>query len=194
MVVKKFLNREWKHGCMQRHFCFDSGPETESSFLYPCLHSLLFATFGETPCMNLTIETEQEAAAAMLFCCVMYKHKNLTQSQVDQLSRIVVLCSKFKGTDLNELTIKAITLQAEQEAKTIMEQSAPLVSGDFRETLFAMICEVVTNNGTVDEKESEVLGMAALYLQIPVERMRTILTAFLIRNKWNVVVIEEMQG
>ncbi len=153
-----------------------------------------FVTFDETLCMNFTIETEQEAAVAMLFSCVMYKHKNLTQSQIDQLSRIVVLCSKFKGADLNELTIKAISLQAQQDTKTIIEQSAPLISEEFRETLFAMICEVITNHGNVDEKESEVLGMVALYLNIPVERMRIILTAFLIRNKWNVQIIEEMHG
>lgn len=102
----------------------------------------------------------------------MYKHKNLTQSQVDQLSRIGVLGSKFKGTDLNPLTVKAISLQAQQEARTIIEQSVPLIAEDFRETLFAMIGEVITGNGSIDEKESEVLGMAALYLNIPVERMR----------------------
>jgi uncharacterized tellurite resistance protein B-like protein len=144
--------------------------------------------------MDLTIETEQEAAVAMLFSCVMYKHKNLTQSQIDQLSRIVVLCSKFTGTNLNGLTIKAISLQAQHSGKTIIEQSAKLISEDFRETLFAMICEVVTNKGNVNESESEVLGMVAMYLAIPVERMRTILTAFLIRNKWNVQIIEEMHG
>src|ERR1043165_3219006 len=122
--------------------------------------------------MNFTIETEQEAAVAMLFSCVMHKHKNLLQSQVDQLSRIVVLCSKFKGTDLNALTIKAILLQKENETKTIIEQSAPLISEEFRETLFAMICEVVTNKGNIDDSDSQILGMAALYLNIPVERMR----------------------
>src|SRR5215211_1062695 len=132
--------------------------------------------------MNNPIETEQEAAVAMLFSCAMHKHKNLTQSQVDQLSRIVVLCSKFKGTDLNALTIKAISLQKEQDTKTIIEQSAPLITEEFRETLFAMICEVVTNSGSIDDNDSEVLGMVALYLNILVERMRIILTAFLIRN------------
>ena len=130
----------------------------------------------------------------MSIACVMYKHKNLTQSQIDQLSRIVVLCSKFKGKDLNDLTIKAISLQAQQDTKTIIEQSATHISEDFRETLFAMICEVVTNKGNIDDSESEVLGMVALYLNIPVERMRIILTAFLIRNKWNVQIIEEMHG
>jgi uncharacterized tellurite resistance protein B-like protein len=146
------------------------------------------------PSMQNLVETEQEAAVAILFSCVMYKHKNLSQSQIDQLSRIVVLCSKFKATDLNALTVKAISLQAQHDAKTIVEQSASLITEDFRETLFAMICEVITNHGMVDEKESEVLGMAALYLNIPVERMRIILTAFLIRNKWNVQIIEEMNG
>ncbi|HEV7334061.1 MAG TPA: hypothetical protein VGN63_23705 [Flavisolibacter sp.] len=153
-----------------------------------------FPTFDKTLYMNLIIETEQEAAAAMLFSCVMYKHKNLMQSQVDQLSRIVVLCSRFKGTDLNQLTIKAISLQAQYDTKAMIEQSAPLIGEDFRETLFAMICEVITFRGNIDEKESEVLGMVALYLNIPVERMRILLTAFLIRNKWNVEIVEEMNG
>lgn len=144
--------------------------------------------------MNLSIETEQEAAAAILFSCVMYKNQNLSTSEVDQLSRAIVLSSKFKSTDLNNLSVKALSLQKEQDAKTILERSAPLISEDFRETLFAMICEIATSKGNIDEKQSEVLGMAALFLQIPVERMRIILTAFLIRNKWNVQIIEEMHG
>jgi len=144
--------------------------------------------------MPLTIETEQEAAVAILFSCVMYKHQNLTKSEVDQLSRAIVLSSKFKGADLNALSVKALSLQKEQDTKTILEQAAPLITEDFRETLFAMICEILTSKGNVDEKQSEVLGMVALFLQIPVERMRIILTAFLIRNRWNVEVIEEMHG
>ena len=144
--------------------------------------------------MNPIVETEQEAAVALLFACTMYKHKNLTQSQIDQLSRTIVLCSKFKSTDLNALTVKAISLQAQHDSKTIIEESAALIAEDFRETLFAMVCEMITGKGSLDEKESEVLGLAALVLQIPMERMRTLVTAFLIRNKWNVEIIEEMHG
>lgn len=155
---------------------------------------LPFLHLAQTLYMQSIIETEQEAAVAILFSCVMYKNKNLTTSEVDQLSRAIVLSSKFKSTDLNDLSVKALSLQNEHDTKTILEQSAPLISEDFRETLFAMICEIVTSKGNIDEKQSEVLGMAALFLQIPVERMRIILTAFLIRNKWNVQIIEEMHG
>ena len=144
--------------------------------------------------MSLNIETEQEAAVAILFSSVMHKQKNLNQSQVDQLSRILVLCSKFKGPDLNDLTIKALSLQSTHDSQTIIEQSAPLISEEFRETLFAMVCEIVTNGGSIDDAQSEVIGMIALYLTIPVERMRMILTAFLIRNKYNVQVIDQLLG
>jgi len=144
--------------------------------------------------MQHTIETEQEAAVAILFSCVMNKHKTLSQSQIDHLSRILVLCSKFKGTDLNDLTIKAISIQTQQDTKAILEQSAPLITDNFRETLFAMICEVMTNDSTIDEKESETLGMAALYLNISVERMKMMLTAFLIRNRWNVQIVDQLHG
>jgi uncharacterized tellurite resistance protein B-like protein len=142
--------------------------------------------------MNLSIETEQEAAVAILFSCVMHTNKNLTQSQIDQLSRMLVLCSRFKGSDLNELTRKALSIRAQQDSKSIIEQSAPFITEEFRETLFAMTCEIMTDDGTIDESESEILGMAALYLGMSVERMKMMLTTYLIRNRWNVQIVDQV--
>lgn len=144
--------------------------------------------------MDLQIENEQEAAVAILFSCAMHQHKNLSQSQIDQLSRMLVLSAKFKGSNLNDLTVKAITLQSQQNSQAIMEASAGWITEEFRETLFAMICEVVTSEGTVDEAKSEIIGMAALYLKMPVERMKMMVTTYLIRNKWNVQIIDELHG
>jgi hypothetical protein len=144
--------------------------------------------------MDIVIETEQEGAVAILFACVMQPHKDLTQSQVDQLSRILVLCSKFRGADLNELTKKAILLQSQNDIRTVMEQCAPLIGDDFKQTLFSMICEMLTLDGQINDSKSEIIGMAALFLDIPVERMKMMLTTYLIRNKWNVQVIDELHG
>ena len=44
--------------------------------------------------MNLPIENEQEAAVAMFFASGWYGGKNLTESEIEQLSRMVVLSSK----------------------------------------------------------------------------------------------------
>jgi uncharacterized tellurite resistance protein B-like protein len=143
----------------------------------------------------MELENEQEAAVALLFACVMSQNKGLGQSQIEQLSRMLVLSSRFKGFDLNALSAKALTLQAQQGSKAVIEKAAPMVSEDFQETLFAMTCEIMTADGQIDEAESEILAMAALYLGLPVERMKMMLTTYLIRNRWNVLIVDpEING
>jgi uncharacterized tellurite resistance protein B-like protein len=140
---------------------------------------------------DVNITNEQEAAVAILFASVMSGNKTLTQAQIEQLSRMLVLSSKFKETSLNELTVKALSLQAAHGSKIIIEHSAPLVSDDFKETLFAMCCEMMTNDGKVDESESETLALVALYLGMSIENMKMMLTTYLIRNRWNVQIVEQ---
>lgn len=140
--------------------------------------------------MNTTIDTEQEAATIMLFACVMHHQRALSQAQIEQLSRMLVLSSKFSGHDLNALTVKALTIQSQTDSAALMQQAASFISEDFRETLFAMICELVTNEGSIDDTKSETLGSAALHLGMSVERMKMMLTTYLIRNKWNVQIVE----
>lgn len=140
---------------------------------------------------ELPINNEQEAAVAILFASVMANNKVMTQSQIEQLSRMLVLSSKFSTSSLNELTVKALSLQAAHGSRMLIEQSAPLISEDFKETLFAMCCEIITADGKVDESESEILAMVALYLGMSIENMKMMLTTYLIRNRWNVQIIEQ---
>jgi uncharacterized tellurite resistance protein B-like protein len=137
------------------------------------------------------ITNEQEAAVAILFASVMANNKAMNQSQIEQLSRMLVLSSKFKSSSLNDLTIKALSLQAAHGSKLLIEHSAPLISEDFKETLFAMCCELMTADGKIDESESEVLAMVALYMGMSIENMKMMLTTYLIRNRWNVQIIEK---
>jgi hypothetical protein len=139
---------------------------------------------------ELTLNNEQEAAVAILFACVMNENRSLTEAQIEHLSRILVLNSKFRSYSLNELTIKALSMQAEHGSKLIIEKAAPFVSDDFRETLFAMCCEIMTDSGSINETEGEILAMVALYLGLSVENMKMMLTTYLIRNRWNVQIVE----
>jgi hypothetical protein len=141
--------------------------------------------------MDLSIENEQEAAVAILFSCVLHKNPNLTQAQIEQLSRMLVLSARFKSVELNELTVKALSLQSVHGSKAVIEHSAPLISDDFKETLFAMTCEIITSDGKVDEGESEILAMAALYLGLSMDVMKMMLTTYLIRNRWNVQIVDQ---
>jgi uncharacterized tellurite resistance protein B-like protein len=140
--------------------------------------------------MELPIDNEQEAAVAILFSSAMQNSGNITEQQIEHLSRAVVLCSKFRGTELNELTRKAISLQAGYESKEIIEHCVSYISEDFRETLFAMVSEVILLDGQIDDEKTKTFAMLALYLNIPMERMKMILATYLIRNKWNVEVVD----
>ena len=140
---------------------------------------------------DLPITNEQEAAVAILFASVMANNKTMTQAQIEQLSRMLVLSSKFRSSSLNDLTIKALSLQATHGSRLLIEHCAPLISEDFRETVFAMCCEIITADGRIDESESEILAMVALYLGMSIETMKMMLTTYLIRNRWNVQIIEQ---
>ena len=140
---------------------------------------------------EIPITNEQEAAVAILFASVMANNKSMTQSQIEQLSRMLVLSSKFRSSSLNDLTVKALSLQSTHGSKALIEQSAPQISEDFKETLFAMCCEIMTADGRIDDNESEILAMVALYLGLSIENMKMMLTTYLIRNRWNVQIIEQ---
>src|SRR4029079_6570314 len=69
--------------------------------------------------MDLSISNEQEAAVTILFASVMSNGKMLTQAQIEQLSRMLVLSSKFKSSSLNDLSVKALSLQATHGSKSV---------------------------------------------------------------------------
>ena len=140
----------------------------------------------------LPIENEQEASVAILFACLLGQNKSLEQNQVEHLSHMLVHSSKFKGYSLHDLVVKVVPLFSTISNKIVIEESAPYITEGFRETLFAMICEIMTNDGALNDSESEIVGLAALYLGLSIESMRGMLTTFLIRNRWNVNLVDPL--
>lgn len=138
--------------------------------------------------MNLPVTNEQEAAAAILFACVMQPHNKISEQEIEQLSRAIVLSAKFRNCNVNELTIAAISLQAKHSVDEVIESCTPAISNDFKETLFAMVSELLLLDGAVNDEKTKVLAKLALHLQMSMERMKMILATYLIRNKWNITV------
>jgi uncharacterized tellurite resistance protein B-like protein len=99
---------------------------------------------------------------------------------------MLLLSEKFGQQELQPLAEKAIVLLKTFGSRTLIEHSAPLISESFRETLFAMVCELMTSDGELMEQESEIVGLTALYLGVSIELMRIMLATFIIRNRWNV--------
>jgi hypothetical protein len=132
-----------------------------------------------------SISNEQEAAVAILFGCLRHSGRPVQNRHVEHLSRMLLLNEKFTHFELQPLAQKALPLLKAFGSRTVIEHSAPLISENFRETLFAMVCELMTGDGELSEMESEIVGLTALYLGVSIELMRIMLTTFLIRNRWN---------
>lgn len=135
---------------------------------------------------NAVINNEQEASVAILFGCLRYNGRPVQNRSIEHLSRMLLLTQKFSGFELQPLAEKALPLLKAYGSRTVIEHSAPLITESFRETLFAMVCELMTRDGELSEMESEIVGLTALYLGVSIELMRIMLTSFIIRNRWNV--------
>ena len=137
--------------------------------------------------LPLAIENEQEASVAIILSCMTgQQDQHLIDAQFRHLYRMLSLSLKFRGHSLEFLAEKAMPLLATYGSKSVIEYCASFIPDNFKETLFAMICELVTTNGELTEPESEVVSVAALYLGISIELMRVMIATFLMRNRWNV--------
>ncbi len=141
---------------------------------------------NDSPHQNVVLQNEQEATVAILFGCLQNSGTPLQNRHIEHLSRMLLLSNKFHGFDLQPLAEKALPLLKAFGSRTVIEHSAPLISEGFRETVFAMVCELMTGDGELSDGESEIVGLTALYLRVSIELMRIMLTTFIIRNRWNV--------
>lgn len=134
------------------------------------------------------IENEQEASVAIMLSCMLGQpNQSVIDLQFRSLSRMLLCSVKFQGYSMEPLVEKAMLLLAAYGNRSVIEYSAPFISEGFRETLFAMVCELLTTDGELTEAESEIIGWTALSLGVSIELMRVVITTFLMRNRWNVV-------
>lgn len=137
--------------------------------------------------LPLAIENEQEASIAIILCCMTgQQDQHVIDAQFRHLSRMVLLSLKFKGHSLEVMAEKAMPLLAAYGSKNVIEYCAPFIPDNFKETLFAMICDLLTTNGELSAAESEIAGLAAMHLGISIELMRVMIATFLMRNRWNI--------
>jgi hypothetical protein len=141
---------------------------------------------NDYPSQQTALQNEQEAAVAILFGCLKHSGKPVQNRHIEHLSRLLLLSEKFAHYELQPLAEKALPLLKAFGSRTVIEHSAPLITESFKETLFAMVCELMTGDGELTETESEIVGLTALYLGVSIELMRIMLTSFIIRNRWNV--------
>lgn len=139
--------------------------------------------------MYTDIATEQEAAIGLLLCSGSGDSIGLAQAQIETVSRILVLCSRFRGTDNNEAFRKVFTIAMESKRADFVLYCASMIPEEFAGTLFCMCCETALAEGRWDDAYGERLATIGVALQLDTEDIKSIIKTYIIRTKWNVEVV-----
>jgi hypothetical protein len=135
------------------------------------------------------IATEQEAAIGLLLCSGSGEAAGLSQAQIETISRILVLCTRFRGTDSNEAFRKVFIIARETQREDMVLYCASLVPEEFADTLFCMCCETALAEGRWQDAYGERLATIGVALQLESELIKDIIRTYIIRTKWNVEVV-----
>jgi hypothetical protein len=135
------------------------------------------------------IANEQEAAIGLLLCSGSGDTTGLAQAQIETISRILVLCTRFRDTDSNAAFRKVFTIALETKKEDLVLYCASLVSEEFADTLFCMCCETALAEGRWLDAYGERLATIGIALQLDGEMIKDIIKTYIIRTKWNVEVV-----
>jgi hypothetical protein len=135
------------------------------------------------------IATEQEAAIGLLLCSASGQTIDLSQASIDTISRILVLCSRFRGSNNNEAFRKVYAIAQESNRQDFVLYCASLIPEEFADTLFCMCCETALADGRWDDAYGERLATIGVALQLDGEEIKNIIRTYIIRHRWNVEVV-----
>jgi hypothetical protein len=134
------------------------------------------------------ISTEGEAAIGLLLCSANDVQKPLSQGQIENISRILVMCSRFRNQDMNTAFKKVFVIQQESPKNEFILYCAALIKEDLADTLFTMCCETALIEGDWSDAYAETLATIGIALQLPEDDIKSIIRTYLIRNRWNIKV------
>jgi hypothetical protein len=135
------------------------------------------------------IATEQEAAIGLLLCSGSSQTIGLSQASIETISRILVLCTRFRGSDNNEAFRKVFAIAMESKREDFVLYCASLITEEFADTLFCMCCETALAEGRWDDAYGERLATIGVALQLDSEEIKSIIKTYIIRTRWNVEVV-----
>ena len=139
--------------------------------------------------MYTEIATEQEAAIGLLLSSVKQKEESLSQSRIETISKILVLCTKFREQNINESFRKVYQIAQEDDGQDFILYCASLISDDFAPTLFAMCCETALADGTWKDSYGESLATIGIALQMNNDDIKMIIRTYIIRTRWNIQLV-----
>ncbi|MER3472077.1 MAG: hypothetical protein C4330_12355 [Chitinophagaceae bacterium] len=138
--------------------------------------------------MYTDISTEAKATIGLLLCSIPNGQQQLSQPHLENISKILVLCTRLRDQDMNVAFAKVFNIYKESSRNDMIIYYAALVSEDFADTVFCMCCETAMAQGRWNDAFAEPLATIGLALQLSTDDVKNIIRTYIVRNRWNVQI------
>jgi hypothetical protein len=136
---------------------------------------------------NFISQTEQEAWVGILFAC-MASDLKLQDIETDTLVQTVTKKEAFKSMLILQVYRDVMLGHSKLGSKGLIDVCKEKVSADYKETLFAIACEIIFADGNEEFGENEILNHLASALQLDSTLKGKITDVMRIKNKGNKLV------
>ena len=130
--------------------------------------------------------TEMEAWLGIMYSC-MAADGDVSQPEINRMANMIVYKQHFKLQDFKTHYMAVMVVHKRIGGKSMIDACAPHVSADYRETLLAIVCELILADGVIDKEEKVLAEYITEKLEIPSENAMKIVEVMLIKNKGNKV-------
>ncbi|MBA9078286.1 TerB family tellurite resistance protein [Rufibacter quisquiliarum] len=148
------------------------------------LFDKLFSTVQEK--VNFSPKNEQEAWVGVMYGCIAVDG-DVSESEIETLSRTVVYKSMFKGHKIVDYYRNVALFHKKAGSKELIDSCVSKVPAENRPTLFALTLELLLADGILEDKEKEIIDYLSPALELAPETAMKIVEVILIKNKGNAI-------
>ena len=130
---------------------------------------------------------EMEAWLGIMHSC-MAADGDVSEAEISRMANLIVYKQQFKLQDFKTQYSAVLNMHKRVGGKAMIDACAPHVSADYRETLLAIVCELILADGVIDKEEKELAEYITEKLGISAENAMKIVEVMLIKNKGNKVL------
>jgi len=131
--------------------------------------------------------SEMEAWLGIMHSC-MAADGDVSEAEISRMANLIVYKQHFKLQDFRTQYTAVVVVHKRVGGKAMIDACAPHVSADYRETLLAIVCELILADGVIDKEEKELAEYITEKLGISAENAMKIVEVMLIKNKGNKVL------
>jgi uncharacterized tellurite resistance protein B-like protein len=138
--------------------------------------------------VNYYPKNEQEAWIAVMYVCIS-TDGNVSDAEIDNLSRIVTFKSIFDDYNVAELYKKAAKAKEQGGEGQLLSKAAELITDETKFSLFACALDLVCADGSIEKKEQMMIEKVAEALKIDETTAKDYVDVIIAKNKFNKVFV-----